>query len=132
MSFNAGLPTSRDRIRMIVGDTSNDEETEFFLDETYDATIAEYSNWKIAAAVMAEGVAVTIEQNPSSFTAVGDMAVSWADRTRSLRDIAARMRREAAAEDVAVDNTIVSVPLTRGTGSGDGEYAPRRYSRLRR
>lgn len=132
MSFDPSLSTVRDRIRMIVGDTSNDEDAEFFIDESYDAVISQHSNWKIAAAVMAEGVAVQIEQDPSSFTAVGDMSVGWSDRTRSLRETARRLRSEAAAEDTAIDNSIVSVPLVRHRSGGAAEYVPSRYSRLKR
>lgn len=132
MSYDPSLTTVRDRIRMIVGDTSGVEEEEFFLDESYDAVIAQHSNWKIAAAVMAEGVAVKIEQDPSSFTAVGDMSVGWSDRTRMLRDIAKRMRAEAAAEDSSIDNSIVSVPLVRQGSGGAAEYVPSRYAGLKR
>lgn len=132
MSYDPQLPTTLDRIRMIVGDTSSDVDTELFPDETYNATIAEHTNWKLAAAAMADAVAVKIEQDPTSFTAVGDMSVGWSDRTRSLRATASRLRDEAGAEDAPVNNTVVSVPLTRGTSSGNGEYRDNRYSRLRR
>ena len=131
MSFDPTIPTTLDRIRLIVGDTSSDPATELFPDETYTATIAMYTNWKLAAAAMAEAVAVKIEQDPTSFTAVGDMSVGWSDRTRSLRDTASRLRMEAGAEDVPVGNTIVAVALERGGASG-GEYRDSRYARLRR
>lgn len=132
MAFNPALPTLLDRIRMIVGDTSNDPETELFPDETYNAKIAEYQNWKLAAAEMAEAIAVQIEQDPTSFTAVGDMSVAWTDRTRSLRATAARLRSEAASEGVTVSNVIESIPLVRDGAGRGGEYRPERYRRLRR
>lgn len=132
MSYDHALATLRDRIRMIVGDTTGDPSTEFFLDESYDAVISQHTNWKVAAAVMAEGVAVKIEQDPSSFTAVGDMSVSWNDRTRMLREVAKRLRTEAAAEDLATDNKVVSEALIRPGSGSAAEYVPSRYSRLRR
>ena len=133
MSYDPSLPTTLDRIRLIVGDTSDDLATELFPDETYTATIAEYgASWKIAAAVMAEAVAVRIEQDPTSFTAQGDMSVGWSDRTRSLRDTAARLRREAAAEDATGSNVLTSVALGRDGTVGRGEYRATAYARLRR
>jgi hypothetical protein len=132
MSFDPTLPTTLDRIRLIVGDTSNDVATEWFLDDTYEAEIANYTNWKLAAAAMAEAVAVKIEQEPRSFTATGDMAVSWGDMTRSLRLQATRLRAEAAAEDAASGNGITSVALSRDGTSAAAEYRASAYRGLRR
>lgn len=126
MSYDASLPTTLDRIRLIVGDTSNDETAELFPDDTYAATIDQYTNWKLAAAAMAEAMAVQIEQDPTSVNLPGEVAVGWQDRTRSLRAKAAQLRVEAAAEDAAVTNGITSVGLTR---AGTGEMAEYRDTR---
>src|SRR5690606_33646947 len=99
VSFDPTLPTTLDRIRLIVGDTSNDETVEVFPDSVYLAEIDNYTNWKLAAAAMAEAVAVRIEQDPSSVAFPQDISVGWADRTRQLRATAVRLRQEAAAED---------------------------------
>lgn len=132
MSYDSALLTDRDRIRLITGDTTGDPVQEFFPDRTYDATLAMYSTWKLAAAAMAEAVAVKIEQDPSSFTAVGDVAVGWSDRTRSLRAQAVRLRQEAMSE-TSLLGTVVSIQATRaGRGSEGLEYSPRSYRRLER
>lgn len=123
MAFDPTLPTTLDRIRLIVGDTSNDPETEIFPDTVYTATIAEHDNWKLAAAAMAEAVAVKIEQDPTSVSFPQDLSVGWTDRTRSLRATATRLRAEAAAEDAALLGAVRSVALTRG-GSVASEYRP--------
>lgn len=131
MAFDPTLPTTLDRIRLIVGDTSNDADAEIFPDTVYTATIAEHDNWKLAAAAMAEAVAVRIEQDPTSVSFPQDMAVGWTDRTRSLRATAARLRAEAAAEDAALLGAVRSVALVRG-GSATSEYRPSAYRGLRR
>lgn len=133
MSYDPTLPTTLDRIRLLVGDTSDDEATELFPDDTYTAEIERHANWKLAAATMAEAVAVKIEQDPTSVNIPGEVAVGWQDRTRSLRATAARLRAEAAAEGAAVTHGITSVGLTRA-GTGDmAEYRDTRAFRgLRR
>lgn len=128
MSYDPDLPTIRDRIRKMIGDT--DPSKEFFLDATYDAEIALVSSWKLAGASMAESLAVVLEQRVTNFSAQGDISVGWSDRTRSLRLLAARLRSEAAAEEAGIDSTVVSVGLTRG-GSTTSEYrTTNRYRRL--
>lgn len=136
MSFDPSLPSLLDRIRLIVGDTSGPldgaGDAEILPDETYLATIAEYDNWKLAAAAMAEAVAVRIEQDPTSVSFPADMSVGWSDRTRSLRATAVRLRSEAAAESQATTSGITSVTLTRDGGAGRSEYRDTRYRTLRR
>lgn len=122
MSYDPTLPTIRDRIRSIVGDTAGIETDETFPDSTYDAVIELHANWKLAAAEMAEKVAVSIEQDPTSYTATGDMSVGWGDRTRSLRAVATRLRAEAAEEDQTTLTGIVSSQLERPGGSHHAEY----------
>jgi hypothetical protein len=128
MTYDATLPTVRDQIRLIVGDTSDDAAVEFFPDDTYDATItANEDSWKLAAAAMAEAVAVKIEQSPGSLSSDGD-SISWQDRTRSLRAVAAQYRKEAIA-DAASAAGITSVALSRD-GVASGEYRTERYRGL--
>lgn len=105
MSYDPTLPTTLDRIRLIVGDTSDDQATELFPDETYEAEIANYANWKRAAAAMAAAAAVKIEQDPTSIAFPGDMSVSWNVRTVSLRQKAAQLRAEADDEDSTTTTT---------------------------
>lgn len=129
MSFDPLVPSMLDRIRLITGDTGGDEAAEYFSDVTYEAAIVEHENWKLAAAFMADAVAVKIEQDPTSYTATGDFAVSWTDRTRSLRSQAIRLRQEAAIEDAAGTAGVISVALSRG-GSVTPEYRLTQYRRL--
>lgn len=130
MSYDPALPTTLDKIRLMVGDIDTDNE--IFPDETYESRIAEYSDWRLAAAWMAESVAVAIEQDISSFSAGGDLSVSWSDRTRSLRALAIRLRQEVAADAGISLSTIVPVSLARDNSGRNLEYVGQRYRRLLR
>lgn len=110
MSYDAALTTTLDRIRLIVGDTSNDVTTELFPDETYEAEIAQYLNWKLAAADMAEAVAVVLDKK---FTGIsGTQSLQWADRAKTLRARAVSLRQESAIEDAASGSVAVPQVVT--------------------
>lgn len=126
MSYDPTLPTTVDRIRMIVGDTSNDVTTEMFPDATYISSISMYTNWKRSAADMAEATAVELDRRRTSVSFPGDMSVGWGDTARTLRAMAIRFRREADDEDAADDGglfgpiiTVRSRFLTGSHGEGD-------------
>lgn len=127
MTYDPTLPTIRDRIRKMIGDT--DASSEYFPDATYDAELVDGFNWKLAAASMAESLAVVLEQRITSLTAVGDVSLGWSDRTRSLRLLSARLRQEAATEDATAIGDVTTVSLSRG-GSATSEYRDTRYRRL--
>ena len=128
MTYDPALPTTRDKIRLLVGDT--DTTAELLPDATYDAAIAAYGEtWKLAAAEMAEAVAVAIERQVSSFSAGGEITVGWSDRTRTLRALAVRLRQEAATDALGA---ITTVALEREGSGTTPEYTTRRYVTLRR
>ena len=112
MSYNPSEPTVRDQIRGLAGDTT---EPEWLSDATYDAVIARWGvpavDWSSspkflrAAAELLRRVAVALEQDITSFTATGDMSVSWGDRTRSLRALATQL--DSQADDLDQDAGIV-------------------------
>lgn len=131
MTYDAALTTTRDNIRLIVGDTSNDVLAEIFPDTTYDAQIAGHVHWKLAAASMAEATAVKIEQNPTSVSFPQDMSVGWSDRTRTLRATASQLRAEANAEIAGV-GTLTSTRLHRDGTNAGAEYRASHYRLLRR
>lgn len=118
MTYTATLPTSRDEARLRLGDTSNDVATEYLPDSTYDAVIVALGDWRLAAASLARSLAARAINDPTSFTAVGDMAVSWADRARSWLAIATALDAEAAADTSTVGTvTTFTMPFLSG-----GEY----------
>jgi len=123
VTFASGLTTTRDRIRLIVGDTSNDVATEIFPDATYDAVIAQYDGWKYAAADMADAVAVQLDRKVSAFTATGDMSVQYSDQAKTLRAKAIALRKEADTEAAAETGSygkVVTITSAFLTGGDDG------------
>lgn len=103
-TYNNTLLTPRDRIRHAIGDmqfTALDTTGALRQDEEYDAVMGLYLDWRIAAAVMAESLASEYAQAPDSFSASGDMSVSWKDRISTWLQTARQMRSEVAAESSA-------------------------------
>lgn len=130
MPYDPQELTPRDVIRGMAGDTA---EPEWLPDETYDAILARRGvpaeGWASSPLFLRAGseilrrVAIAIENAPSSFTAVGDMAVSWSNRTRTLRDLADELDGQAGAieEDEAgvIGYTRISSRFLTGSGVGD-------------
>lgn len=106
MSFDPTTITLRDEIRLAVGDTSGITGQEDYPDETYDAAIDRYTNWKRAAAEMATAIAVKLDRKATSLTAQGDGSLGFGDRAKTLREEAKRWRAEADAEDATGDGKI--------------------------
>ncbi len=97
MTYNAAHPTRRDEIRFLVVDTT---EPHLVPDVTIDAELARETDWRLAAATIAEGVAVQLERKLTGLSSAGD-SLQWGDRAKSLRSMAQRWRVEVAAERVA-------------------------------
>jgi hypothetical protein len=120
-SFNPSLPTSLDKMRDVLGDTSLT--APFAPDETYTAYLAENTNWKLAAAAMARSFASRAINRPTSFTAVGDVAVSWADRAQSWLRIAASLEAQVARETAPSDTGTLNYAYPSRLDDEDGEYS---------
>jgi hypothetical protein len=115
----------------MIGDT--DTSNEYFPDDTYDAEIETAdTSWKLAAASMAESLAVVLEQRVTSFAATGDLSLGWSDRTRSLRALAVRLRQEAADDAITASGSLVSIALQRDASTRAEYRASSRYRQLRR
>ena len=105
MTFDPTLPTLRDYIRFALNDTSNDADTEYLPDATYDAVIALYGGTDVASAAtapvlramadLAESAAIQLDQRIVTFGATGDMNIGWGDRARTLRAKAIAFRTRA-------------------------------------
>jgi hypothetical protein len=121
VTYNPALPTSRDEARLRLGDTSGTPSTspatEYLPDATYDAKIVALGDWRLAAADLARALAARAINQPSSFTAVGDMSVSWTRRAENWLAIAGELEAEAGATGAGTITTI-TMPFLTG-----GEYA---------
>lgn len=89
MSFNPTLPTTRDRIRFALADTSGDPATEIVADQTYDALLAAFPDWRQAAVAIGGATLAALQNDVKSYTAPGDLSVTFRDPSRIEAQIAA-------------------------------------------
>jgi hypothetical protein len=84
MSYDPSLPTSRDKIRGIIGDTGT---VEYLADETYDALLL--GNTFVAAVRAAARFALSaISKRPDQIAEYGGTSMKWTERVADLRSIA--------------------------------------------
>lgn len=122
-TFNPALPTDLDRMRDILGDV--DLDNPMAPDVTYSARLqAASGNWKLAAAAMARSFASRAINNISSFSATGDMSISWNNRARDWLLLAEQLEAEVSADQgEALENSIWSTDVIRGDRNIRGEYS---------
>lgn len=77
MSYDDELPTDKDKIRALVGDTGA---TELVTDAHINAVLAAYDSFNAALAFVANELAATFAQRPGSVTLPNGLSVSWRDR----------------------------------------------------
>lgn len=99
-TFDPTLPTARDRIRLLIGDHTfgADPTAALRSDESINSVLTMTGDYRLAVAELADGLATEYGQEPDSFTATGDMSISWRDRVSAWEELSARMRRAVAAE----------------------------------
>lgn len=90
-TFDQTLPTDLDWMRFILGDMNMDAPLRS--DAQYQALLASSANRYLACAEMAESLASEYAQQPDSFTAVGDVSLSWRERVKTWEARALQMRQ---------------------------------------
>lgn len=70
----------------------------FFPEGDYTEALTLYVDRRLATAWLADRLAARAINQPTSFTAVGDMAVGWADRAKGWERLAVRLRQQVALE----------------------------------
>jgi hypothetical protein len=103
-TYDPSLGDDISRMRQAVGDTDLAEP--FEPDVTYTALLLEASDWRLAAAALSRSLAARAINRPSSFTAVGDLTVSWSDRANAWLRLATALETAHARETSAADNSI--------------------------
>jgi hypothetical protein len=78
--------------------------------EITDALAVYPSDWRLAAAYIADSLSSRAINDPESFALTGVMNVGWGDRAASWSRLAAKLRTQVAEE--AGDNTIGPVQAT--------------------
>lgn len=101
MSYDDTLPEDRDKARFLLGDTAS---TELLADDLYDVVLALYP-FNSAVAFMAEGLAARFAQNPSSVSLPSGLAVSWSERVKYWKGLAAQMRSGGVTASGAFSRT---------------------------
>lgn len=128
-TYDNTLPTALDRMRFSVGDinfTDTEPAGALRQDEEYDAILLLQGDWRLAAADMADSLAAQFAQSPDSFTATGDMSVSWKERVSTWLATARRLRTEVA-DEAAASSTSSSMSVGPERDYVDSsEYAVRR------
>ena len=115
-SFDPELPTARDRVRSLIGDTSA---TCNIPDESIDTYLAADTE-AVATAKVARALANLFALQPSSVNIPGGPSISWSDRVRALMDLAKRIEDEAGGIDGALP--LKSERRTRSFESPTTEY----------
>ncbi len=104
MSFDDTLVTTLDRVRFLLGDTSNNAATELLTDDHIEAVLALYS-YNSAVAFMAEGLAARFAQSPTSVSLPSGLSVAWSARVASWLGLAERMRSGGVGASAAFART---------------------------
>ena len=118
-TYDPSLPTARDRMRQVLGDTDVDPDSDALLpDETYDARLEEHGE-TLATAILAESLAARYGQEPDAVSVGGQVQVSWRDRCRTWLELAKRLRSVAASAVTAASATLGS---TRPRRPGEDEH----------
>lgn len=125
-TYDQTLPTARDRIRFSLGDTTVSPEASALIpDETYDALIIEHGE-TMATVVAAESLAAKFSQNPSQVVLVGGKAFTWADRAKTLLELASRLRSALGA--TTSGGSVSTATRVASPTRGDDDYSERRRS----
>ena len=98
-------------------------------DEILDAILVYPTDWRLAAAFIADSLASRAINDPESFGLTGVMNVGWGDRAGGWSRLAARLRTQVAEESgTSAPGQIQTVMLKREFLSAE----PEEYSRPRR
>ena len=112
MSFDEELTTERDQARALLGDTTDDSDTELFTDEHIDAVLTWKGSLSAAVAFLASELVTRFAQQPTSVTLPSGLSVSYAGRLSSWQALAASFGGAAPSYGF-------SVGLSRADGYAD-------------
>lgn len=113
MPYDDTLPTDLDYARFLLGDTSNDAATELLSDAHIEAVLSRFTV-NLAVGFMATGLAARFAQQPGSVSLPSGLSVSWAERVKYWKDLAAQMRAGGVTSAGAF-----SVAMRRADGYSD-------------
>jgi hypothetical protein len=104
-SYDPASPTTRDKLRLLCGDTKSINNNHFLEDVDYDLHIVMESNLLLAAANCCDSIALKFADQESSYNlgVSGSVSVSKQSMSRIFQDRAKKLREEAFKEDTVLD-----------------------------
>lgn len=91
MSYDETLGTDLDKARALLGDTSDDSDTELLTDDHIEAVLTLYA-FNGGVAFLARELAARFAQKPGSVSLPGGLSVSWAERVKTWLALATQMQ----------------------------------------
>lgn len=110
MAYNPEQIEVIDKIRGKIGDI---KDPPAIPDETYLSVIAQFADWRLACAEMADQLASVFLTRVQTFSRSGGISVSWSQRAENLRKLAVRLRQEVATENAQEASSVRSVEMCR-------------------
>lgn len=123
MSYDPSESEERDIIRGRVLDTSDDEDTEYLTDETYDAILARSDDWRVAGAEIALRIYRMIAARPVALGSDGDN-IRWSDeRAKAILGARQEFLDEIEADADLFGTMSVSQTFLTGNPTGSEDAA---------
>jgi hypothetical protein len=101
VSYTNTLPTNKDKVRLLIGDT--DTSAEMLVDNEINAVLALQPTVTFAAAACADAIAAKYARKVD--LSIGATSVSLSQRAEAFRDLAARLRAGGAGSLPGGDGT---------------------------
>lgn len=111
-TYNAGLPTDKDMVRFLLGDTDTSHQQ--VTDEAIAVMLEQYGDPYYAAAALAEGLAATYARSEASISIDGYSSSGGNTSAQAYLDLATRLRGSAGSRSGAI-----GVPFIGGVSLGE-------------
>lgn len=128
MTYSASIATSADKVRFLIGDTSNVAATELLADGEITWILTQETNVYRAAAVAAEAIAAKFSRLAD--TSVGDVSVSNSQKVAQYTDLAKRLALKATKRGSAAAFAGGISIADRDTRLNDTDRVPPFFSRI--
>lgn len=128
MTYSASIATSADKVRFLIGDTSNVAATELLADGEITWILTQETNVYRAASVAAEAIAAKFSRLAD--TSVGDVSVSNSQKSAQYKDLAKRLALKATKRGSAAAFAGGISIADRDTRLDDTDRVPPFFSRI--
>lgn len=119
-TYDSSLPTPRDRMRHMIGDT--DAKNPLRFDESYDAMLAFWENETLATAKIARALASEFAQKFSTVNIQGGPSVSYSDRVKTWLALADKLEAAVGSSGGGLGTSYSGSVLKRIPSVDESEY----------